>query len=142
MPTVNLIDLAALPGGVSSYGSHAVQEATEQLRLAIRHNQALHITPSPYERTMAIATNYRKAAKMLGIGIVIRNRGTRSYRTLSGDPGNEACEIYICITKAKSNNPLNPPQPRVVDTMARSPIVTPHAGYEPSAIIPGLEVSK
>lgn len=132
MPTVNHIDPEALPGGVSSYGNHAVQEAAEQLRLALRHNKALQVTPNPYERT---------APKLLKIGISIRQRGTRSYRTLSGDPGNEAVELYICITKGKSAPPSSP-KPRVVDTMSLPPIVTSHAGYEKSAIVPGLETSR
>lgn len=144
MPVVKLIDPEQLPGGVNSYGNHAVQEAVENLRQALRHNKALHLTPGPYERTAPVAANYRKAAKQLGIGISVRQVGTREYRMLNGEPGNEATQLYICITKAKTAPPTppTPPRPRTVDTAAKPPIVTAHAGYEASAVVPGLEVSR
>lgn len=141
MPTVNHIKPEQLPGGISRYGNQAVQEATEELRLALRHNTIVHVTPSPYERTTPIAANYRKAAKVLGIGISIRHGAPRSYRTLSGEEANEARELYICITKAKTTTPSPPAQPRTVDTLAKPPIVTPPAGYEPT-LLPGVEVSR
>jgi hypothetical protein len=144
MPTVNHINPEQLPGGISRYGNQAVEEAAGELRSALRHNTVVHVTPSPYERTAPIAANYRKAAKLLGVGISIRHGATRAYRTLTGEEANEARELYICITKAKAAPPGTPApaQPRIVDTLAMPPIVTAPAGYEASAIIPGLEVSR
>jgi hypothetical protein len=143
MPTVNHIKPEELPGGIRRYGNQAVQEATEELRSALRHNTVVHVTPSPYERTAPIAANYRKAAKLLGIGLSIRHGATRSYRTLSGEEANEALELYICITKAKTApaGPSAPAQARVVHTLVSPPIVTKHAGYEPT-LLPGVEVSR
>jgi hypothetical protein len=139
--TIQPIDRAALPGGVTSDGGRALQEAIEYLKLALRQDQALKITPDPYERTSSVVQQYRKAAKALGIEISMRHLGLRAFHNHAGEQREEACEIYLVITKAKTA-PAIPPKPHIVDTMAKPPIRTPHATYERSAIVPGLETSR
>lgn len=142
MATINLIEPSSLPGGVTSYGG-VVQEAITQLKLALRHDQALKITPEPYERTAHLTAAYRKAAKEVGIRISIRQVGVRAFHTASGERREEACELYVLIVGAapKPEPPPPAPSPRTVDTSVRPPITIAPAQFERTPV-PGLEVSR
>jgi len=141
VPKIELIDPATIPGGYTMYGGRLLLEATDHLKRALHGAKALKITPEPYERTNASIQTYRKAAKALGIGVVIRRVGSRTYQNGAGEQRKEARELYICITKAAAKPNPAASGARTVDTLSQSPITIPPAPFE-KTLIPGMEVSR
>jgi hypothetical protein len=141
MAKIELIDPASIPGGYPRYSGRMVAEATEELKRALQGAKALKIALEPHERTMACVQNYRKAAKALGIAVSVRRFGVRTYHNAGGELKEEACELYICITKAAAKPTASAAGPRTVDTLARPPITIPAAKFE-KTVLPGVEVSR
>jgi len=139
MATIELIDPATIPGGYT--WGRGLEEATENLKCALKAAKALKIVLTPEERAHACIQTYRKAATQLGIGLSVRPRGSRTYLNRVGTQREEPAELYICVTKAASKP--NPPasRARTVDTLTRPPITIPAAKFEPT-VLPGVEIAR
>jgi len=136
---IELIDPASIAGRMPR--GHLLEEATENLKCALKAAKALKIVLAPEERAYAHIQTYRKAAARLGIGLSVRAGGSRTYLNRVGTQREEPVELYIWVTKAAAKP--NPPAagPRTVDTVTRPPITIPAAKFE-KTVLPGVEVSR
>lgn len=134
MPHVELIPLDAIPSTRPGGAKHALlADLAENLREALRKNQALIVRLTETERPARITKLLRAAADDLGVVIILTSAEWRSRVNHSGRSVQEASVLYVRITKAAGKPVQAPALPR--------PITIPHASFE-KTVLPGVEVAR
>lgn len=144
MPRVELIDIDAIPVALGARSNASVQEAVQNLKNALRANQALTLRLDAHERASTVTTTYKAAAKELHIGVLIGGSESRSYTVkYHGETLNktECSVLYVRISRASvqvpPKSPATVPDPLL---MQRRPISIPDA--ERVHVADGLTVSR
>lgn len=134
MAQVGLIPVDAIPSNSSRHVTNALlADLTEQLREALRKNQALIVRLGETEGPARFSTMLRKAADHLGVVVLVTGAEWRPRVNRSGRTVQEAAVLYARITKA-AGEPVQAPA-------VRRPITIPPARFE-KTVLPGVEVSR
>lgn len=129
--SVTYIELAEIPCARRHQKNELKEELIGHLREALRLNKAIRLAVPPEARTMVYSANYRKAAAVLGIGVLISGADWRPFRAATGRERREAGTLYIRVTKA-AVKPTGAGGERRPLTIPPAPIERPLRGLEVS----------